>query len=642
MTETIIPGTYIDVRAEGLISAGRIATGVLGIVGTASNGPVGQAVTLALPSQARTAFGLADDPRNPTDGANPLTLVRAVELAYANGASTVVAVRVAGASKSSASFALRNDAGQQIAVLTARTPGSWGNAVQVSVEDAEEDCLVERESLEAPFDEVRYTPVVPSPRNRVRIVRGATGQASGFDLVYRRLQSEEQVRPNAAGRYFLTGRPVEPGVPAARISVRDGTETVDYTGDAIDYDSAGAPAAGTVRIDPASGELVFAAAEVPGPSAQVVATYAVGHADPTPGQVLLTTWNGQLDFAPGEAPSQAAGDTLEVTYLLDRDSCVRLSLTNAGTTETFVGPDAAFLAARVDAASQLVTAQADDLLGGQRPAHDQGAMGSGSNAHGADGADADRDDYAAGLEALENRLVNIVVLAGQHATTHGDLLLGHLALTANSEHERIGVIGAAGQSVEELNAHGMADGRVVVVAPGIRYPDGSSLPAGYTAAAVAGLVASVSPQTSLTNKPLNIPDVAQDFNRGQQGQLIGGNVLTVVRKGGFRVLRGITSEGEGMPYAAIPTRRIVDYARYGVRSAADPYIGRLNNVRVRDALKSSLDGFLTRMVDEEALTGYELDVFADRAQEIRGEVSVVMTLQPTFSIEFVLVTMYLR
>ena len=48
------------------------------------------------------------------------------------------------------------------------------------------------------------------------------------------------------------------------------------------------------------------------------------------------------------------------------------------------------------------------------------------------------------------------------------------------------------------------------------------------------------------------------------------------------------------------------------------------------------------MVEDEALTGYELNVFADRAQERRGEVSVVMTLLPTFSIEFVRVTMFLQ
>jgi hypothetical protein len=40
----------------------------------------------------------------------------------------------------------------------------------------------------------------------------------------------------------------------------------------------------------------------------------------------------------------------------------------------------------------------------------------------------------------------------------------------------------------------------------------------------------------------------------------------VVLKNGFRVLKGITSQGEGEPFSSIPTRRIVDYAKYSVRS----------------------------------------------------------------------------
>ena len=156
-------------------------------------------------------------------------------------------------------------------------------------------------------------------------------------------------------------------------------------------------------------------------------------------------------------------------------------------------------------------------------------------------------------------------------------------------------------------------------------------------------MSSFSVQTSLTNKTINVPGPDRDVNRGEQAQLIRASVLTVVRKGGVpRVLRGLTSEGLGMPFSAIPTRRIVDYARYGVRSAADPYIGRLNNSRVRDAMKATLDAFLTGMVTDEALTAYDLSVFADRAQEIQGEVSVVMTLQPMFSVEVVRVKMYLR
>jgi len=85
----------------------------------------------------------------------------------------------------------------------------------------------------------------------------------------------------------------------------------------------------------------------------------------------------------------------------------------------------------------------------------------------------------------------------------------------------------------------------------------------------------------------------------------------------------------------------VDYAMYGVRSACNPYIGKLNNDRVRGAMKATIDGFLTRMVQDEALTAYQLEVSATRAQEIAGECMVTMTLQPTFSIDFIMVTMYL-
>jgi len=60
------------------------------------------------------------------------------------------------------------------------------------------------------------------------------------------------------------------------------------------------------------------------------------------------------------------------------------------------------------------------------------------------------------------------------------------------------------------------------------------------------------------------------------------------------------------------------------------------------ALKATLDAFLTGMVQDEALTGYTLDVTATRAQEIAGQVSVVMTIQPTFSIDFIRVVMTLQ
>ncbi len=38
ITETILPGTYIEVRAEGLLAGGLISTGNVGILGTAEMG----------------------------------------------------------------------------------------------------------------------------------------------------------------------------------------------------------------------------------------------------------------------------------------------------------------------------------------------------------------------------------------------------------------------------------------------------------------------------------------------------------------------------------------------------------------------------------------------------------------------------
>jgi hypothetical protein len=307
-------------------------------------------------------------------------------------------------------------------------------------------------------------------------------------------------------------------------------------------------------------------------------------------------------------------------------------------------PDGNLLAQLVNARSSLALATADASNGGDLPAAGvQGFFGTGSNTPGSNGADAGATEYTAGLESISNQLINIVVLAGQDAGAMGAVLESHLNATEITDYERLGIIGAPGNTLAQYLGHTIASDRIIVVAPGLRYPDGLVLPAAYTAAAVAGLISSLTVQTSLTNKTLTVPGLDANFNRGQQIQLIGRNVLGIVLKeGSLRVLKGITTEGQGQPFSAIPTRRIVDAAKYGVRSAANPYIGRLNNARVRAALQSTLEALLTRMVDEEALTGFELQVSATRAQEIAGEVSVIMTIQPTFSIDFIRVVMNLR
>ena len=253
-------------------------------------------------------------------------------------------------------------------------------------------------------------------------------------------------------------------------------------------------------------------------------------------------------------------------------------------------------------------------------------------------------DYQAGLDLLENEIINIVLLAGQDVTDAGmeTALMGHINTTAGRKRERIGLIGCSNtNSADTIVSQMPTDSdRLIFVGPGITTTDKKVMTGAYTAAAVAGLLSGIQVQTSPTNKVLNVPGLVKAFNTPNLEKLVQAKVLAVEKRDGFRIVKGITTSTNSA-WHQVTTRRIVDYAVYGVRSACNPYIGKLNNDRVRGAMKATLDAFLTRMVNDEALIGYKLSVTATRPQEIAGEVAVTMTLQPTFSIDFIKVTMYL-
>src|SRR4051812_47660190 len=102
IAEMVLPGTYIEVRSEGLIAVGSIATGNIGIVGTAAKGPLDTVVPLGGAAEAVDVFGPADLFSSPAEAAGPLTLVRALNHVFAGGGSTIYAVRIAGGAPTSA------------------------------------------------------------------------------------------------------------------------------------------------------------------------------------------------------------------------------------------------------------------------------------------------------------------------------------------------------------------------------------------------------------------------------------------------------------------------------------------------------------------------------------------------------------
>src|SRR5260221_7309275 len=94
MVNVILPGTYITVRDEGLISVGGISTGNIGIFGSAVEGDINKVFTLSSLTDAKDIFGPKPPPKT-YPNADAVTLLKAMELLFANGASTVYAVRTA-------------------------------------------------------------------------------------------------------------------------------------------------------------------------------------------------------------------------------------------------------------------------------------------------------------------------------------------------------------------------------------------------------------------------------------------------------------------------------------------------------------------------------------------------------------------
>lgn len=549
MAEQILPGVSIEVRPEGLIVPLGVTVGNLGVIGTASKGPINTPTIIGSYAEARERFG-DYDPWDPDNIGGELTLVRALEQAYRHGATTAIVVRIAADINEKAGFTLVSTSGDCVR-LEAKTPGTWGNGITVNVAPADENAYVNGEIVAA--NTLAHFPVVKSARNRIRLRPSGGGIEQSVQIIY--------------------------------------------------DDNPDAPVAGQVQINRNTGGLTF-----------------------------------------GVAPG--VSDTILASYMVDSSRAVKVTLAYQGLEEMFTVVSGDDLI-RDLGGSNLVEGtdltHSSELPTESTPANAFAQFSGGNN--GASGA-----NYQEGLDLLLNEPAHIIVAAGQD-DSFGDELAGHCQVASSdaNKRERIAVVGSPlGAPVPQIQGHSLSSDRLLFVAPGIKTNDNAAsppvevtLPGAYAAAAVAGLLAGFSAHISLTNKTVNVGGLEQTFTRAQLTQLVQGRVLALESRLGFRIVKGITTS-TNTAWHQITTRRIVDFAKFGVRSAANPYIGLLNNERVRGAMRASINSFLAEMVNDEMLVSYELDVSATRDEEIRGIARVTMVVRPTFSIDFIKVTMFLE
>jgi hypothetical protein len=394
----------------------------------------------------------------------------------------------------------------------------------------------------------------------------------------------------------------------------------------------------------------------PGGASQVL---IVNTAPPSKGQAQINSGNVTWDTDPN-GNAFPAGSVITVSYAVDRAEFRAVTVTLGTTKESYLVVSGDDLVNKVTAQSSLVQAIAG-------PYHVELPSVAGTELFSAGKNGEVNADYAAVLDALLNVDAHIIVAAGQSVPANPTIeaaLDAHCqkASTDVYKRDRIAIIGSdfarsadtqppsasnISTYVNTLLGAPLSSDRLVFVAPGFlqqsSVPSDNGpvmLPGAYTAAAIAGMLAALPPHISLTNKSVAVARLEVSFNTAQLTELVQDGVTALEVSPDIRVLRGQTTQVQGA-FREITTRRIVDYAKYGVRSAAEPYIGLLNNDRVRAALQATVNSFLKQMLDGEMLDSYSLDVSATREQEIAGIAQVTITLQPVFSINFIQVTMIL-
>jgi hypothetical protein len=256
-------------------------------------------------------------------------------------------------------------------------------------------------------------------------------------------------------------------------------------------------------------------------------------------------------------------------------------------------------------------------------------------------------DYETAFGEVVKEDVNILVAPELDTGTALAVLQPILESSENNGQDLIAVIGADGADAASVAGQTITNDRVILAAPGYFVPDPANpnvdvaLPGNYMAAPVAGLISTLAPHSSPTNKSLvSVSRLTQRFSYSERTNLVNNRIFVLEQRQGVRVVRGLTTDDGG--FTQVTTRRITDFAKAGIRKVSNPFVGRLNNERVRAALQGAIDGFLTTMLVDEQLTDYRLEVTATRQDEINGRAVVNVLLQPTFSIDFVAVTLVLE
>ena len=158
------------------------------------------------------------------------------------------------------------------------------------------------------------------------------------------------------------------------------------------------------------------------------------------------------------------------------------------------------------------------------------------------------------------------------------------------------------------------------------------------AAAYAGLITSLAPQSATTNKQLGGVVQLKLLSKKQANDLTGMRHVTMLsRSTGFTVASGVTGAHNvtryiRSDYNRLSTVRIVHSTVDLIRGVANKYLGEPNNAPQMNALDAEIDQILLSLKGSGALRSYNYSISSTPDQRVLGELDINLTLVPAFEI----------
>lgn len=158
------------------------------------------------------------------------------------------------------------------------------------------------------------------------------------------------------------------------------------------------------------------------------------------------------------------------------------------------------------------------------------------------------------------------------------------------------------------------------------------------AAAYAGLITSLAPQSSTTNKSIGGVVQSKLLSRQQANDLTGMRHVTMLsRSNGLTVGSGLTGAHNvtkyvRSDYVRLSTVRITHACVDLIRAVATKFIGEPNNAPQMNALDAEIDQVLLNMKGSGALKAYSFSISSTPDQRVLGELDINLTLVPAFEI----------